>query len=67
MQMKMELKVAPDQRALVVFDNFKGQCADALLKLLDENHVSVVLILPNCINRLQPLDISVNKCAKEFL
>ena len=36
-------------------------------KLLDENNVSVVLIPPNCTDRLQPLDVSVNKSAKEFL
>ena len=35
--------------------------------LVDENHVSVVLIPPNCTDRLQPLDISANKCAKKFL
>lgn len=51
----------------MIFDNFKGQCTQALLKLLDENNVSVILIQPNCTDRLQPLDISVNKTAKEFL
>ena len=66
-QKKMELKVVPDQRALLMFDNFKGQCTEALLKLLDENNVSVVFIPPNCTDRLQPLDVSVNKSAKEFL
>ena len=66
-QKKMELKMVPDQRALLIFDNFKGQCTEALLKLLDENNVSVVLIPPNCTDRLQPLDVSVNKSAKEFL
>ena len=59
--------MVPDQRALLMFDNFKGQCTEALLKLLDENNVSVVLIPPNCTDRLQPLDVSVNKSAKEFL
>ena len=56
-----------DQRALLIFDNFKGQCTETLLKLLDENNVSVVLIPPNCTDRLQPLDVSVNKSAKEVL
>ena len=63
----MELKMVPDQRALLIFDNFKGQCTEALLKLLDENNISVVLIPPNCTDRLQPLDVNVNKSAKEFL
>ena len=63
----MELKMVPDQCALLIFDNFKGQCTEALFKLLDENNVSVVLIPPNCIDRLQPSDVSMNKSAKEFL
>ena len=63
----MKLNLVADQHALVIFDNFKGQCTEALLKLLDENNVSVVLIPPNCMDRLQPLDVSVNKSAKEFL
>ena len=29
--------------------------------------INVVLIPPNCTDRLQPLDISVNKAAKEYL
>ena len=63
----MELNLVADQCGLLIFDNFKGQCTEALLKLLDENNVSVVLIPPNCMDRLQPLDVSVNKSAKEFL
>ena len=66
-QKRMEPNLAGDQRALLIFDNFKGQCTEAILKLLDENNVSVVLIPPNCTDRLQPLDVSVNKSAKEFL
>ena len=59
--------MAADQRAWLIFDNFKGQCTEAILTFLDENHVSVVLIPPNCTDRFQPLDVSVNKTAKEFL
>ena len=58
--------MVPDQRALLIFDNIKGQCTEALLKLLDKNNVSVVLIPPNCTDRLQPLDVSVNKVPRNF-
>jgi len=51
----------------LIFDNFKAQCTEELLKLLDSNKIDVVLIPPNCTDRLQPLDVSVNKAAKEFL
>ena len=35
--------------------------------MLEENHIDVLLILANCTDSLQPLDISVNKAVKEFL
>jgi len=50
-------KLVADQHALLIFDNFKGQYTEDLLKLLDENNVSVVLIPPTCTDRLQPLDV----------
>lgn len=62
-----ELKLPPDQPAVLIFDNFKGQCTSELLTLLDTNNISVILVPPNCTDRLQPLDLSVNKAAKEFL
>ena len=62
-----ELNVLPDHRALLLFDNFKAQCTTPLLQILDNNDINVLLIPPNCTDRLQPLDISVNKAAKEFL
>ena len=66
-QMKEKLKLSSDYPALLLYDNFKGQCTEKLLKLLDANNSSVVLIPPHCTDRLQPLDVSVNKTAKEFL
>ena len=48
-------------------DNFKGQIRDQIVQLLSDNNVHVVLILPNCTDQLQPMDLSVNKPAKEFL
>ena len=53
--------------ALVLFDNLKAQCTTAVLTLLDQNNINVVLIPPNCTDRLQPLDISVNKSVKNHL
>jgi len=64
---RRELKLSENYPALMIFDNFKAQCTGAILKLLDENYISVVMVPPNCTDRLQPLDVSVNKAAKEFL
>lgn len=60
-------KVADNYPALLLFDNFKAQCTQELLTLLDDNFINVLLIPPNCTDRLQPMDISVNKPAKDFL
>jgi len=54
------LKLSSEQQALL---NFKAQCT---LSLLDANNISVVMIPPNCTDRLQPLQLSVNKAAKDF-
>ena len=39
----------------------------SFLSLLNTNNVHILIVPANCTNRLQPLDISVNKAAKEFL
>ena len=61
------LKLNSEQPALLIFDNFKAQCTSSVLSLLDKHNVNVALIPPNCTDRLQPLDLSVNKAAKDFL
>ena len=53
--------------ALVVMDNFTGQITDSVNTLLDANDIHVCLLPPNTTDRLQPLDVSVNKLAKDFL
>ncbi len=64
---RTELKFPSDQRALVLFDKFKGQCTSSILELLEENNICVVMVPANCTDRLQPLNVSVNKAAKNFL
>ena len=61
------LKLPHDYPALVIFDHFSGQVTDAVLQLLEENHLRHVMIPANCTDSLQPLNVSVNKAAKEFL
>ena len=64
---RQELKLAEDYPALVLFDVFKGQTTPTIERLLQENNISFVLIPPNCTDKLQPLDISINKPMKDAL
>jgi len=40
---RKELKLALTDHALVLFDNFKGQCTE-MFKLLDSNDINVIMI-----------------------
>ena len=53
--------------ALLTFDNFKAQSTPGILMFLDQNKINVVLVPANCIDRLQPLGLSVNRSVKSFL
>ena len=64
---RQQLGLEDDHSALVIFDAFKGQCTEEVLKMLEDNHIEHVVVPANCTDRLQPLDLSVNKPAKEFL
>ena len=61
------LKLDPQHPALVIFDRFKGQCTTKILSLLNDNNILIAIVPANCTDRLQPLDVSVNKAAKEYL
>ena len=61
------LNLKDDHSALALFDVFKGQCTSQVIKILEENNILYVTIPNNCTDRLQPLDLSVNKPAKDFV
>ena len=58
---------SPPQPTLVIFDVFKGQMCQSTIDLLMENTIHFVHVPPNCTDRLQPLDLSVNKPCKDFM
>lgn len=64
---RKKLKLSDDHPALVLFDVFKGQCTEEVLKLLQENSILYIFVPANTTDRLQPLDLSVNKPAKDFM
>ena len=53
--------------ALVIIDNFKGQVTPACINCLDSLNIHTCLLPPNTTDRLQPLDVSVNKPFKDAL
>ena len=61
---RKDLLLVENHPALLIFDNFKVQCTNDLLKFLDDKNILVVLISANCTDKLQPLDLSVNKAAR---
>ena len=62
---KRECDLANKQCALCIFDNFKAQLTDEVLKMLEDNNVDVVYVTANCTDCLQLLDLSVNKLVKK--
>ena len=62
-----ERALSDDHCALVLFDMLKGQCTCKVLKKLEDNNILYVTVPTNCTDRLQPLELSANKPAKDFL
>ena len=66
-QKRSELGLSSNHHSLVIFDRFKYRYTEVALKTLEDNNIDVLLVPANCTDRLQPLDISVNKVIKDFL
>ena len=59
---RKKLSLSP---TLVIFDEFNGQTTDTIIDLLTTNNVYYVIVPPNCTDKLQLLNVSVNKTAKD--
>ena len=64
---RKELNLSKDYPALAIYDVFKGQCTDAVSDILLHNNIHVVKVPPNCMDRLHPMDLSINKAVKDFM
>ena len=64
---RTEMGLFPTHQALAIFDVFQGQTLDEVHQLLEKSHISVILVPSNCTDKLQPLDLAVNKPAKDYL
>ena len=66
-QKHKELNLDETHPALVLFDCFKGQTTEDVQKQLSENNIYSIQIPPNCTDKLQLMDISINKPMKDEL
>jgi len=63
---RQELELDTIFPAAAIFDNFCGQLTDNILSHLRSHNIPIQLSA-NCTDKLQPLDISVNKLMKDHL
>ena len=66
-QKRIDLKLEPTRPAAAIFDNFRGQTTAGILSHLRSHHIVPIQLPANCTDKLQPLDISVNKPMKDHL
>ena len=61
------MELPAEQPAIVLLDAFRGHKGSEIEDLLKKNHLLPVPIPSNCTDRLQPVDVSVNKPLKDHL
>ena len=66
-QKRQELKLRFNHPAIAIFDNFRGQTTADILSHLKSHNIVPLQLPANCTDKLQPLDISVNKPMKDYL
>ena len=56
-----------DQKAMLIWDVFKGQYTDKVNHLFENLNIKVVYVPANMTHFFQPLDLTVNGSAKNFM
>lgn len=64
---RSELKLPATQKALMIWDVFKGQMTDKVKDKLKELNIELVSVPANMTHFFQPLDLTVNGSAKKFM
>ena len=55
-----------NQKALLIFDVFRRQITDTILKVLKDRHILLTKVPANMKHLFQLLDLTVNKAAKDY-
>ena len=63
---RKELKLPPTQKALVIWDVFKGQMTDTVKSKLTSLSIELVAVPANMTHFFQPLDLTVNGSARKL-
>ena len=64
-QKREALKLDKTHPAVAICDCFKGQTIPGIQALLEEHNIISIHVPANCTDKLQPLDISINKPLKD--
>ena len=66
-KLQSTLKLPQSQSALAIFDHFEGQLTARVQASLESNNILVMDVLANCTDRLQPMDLSMNKLLTDHM
>ena len=64
---KHDLDLPEDQKSLLIYDVFTGQTTENVKECIERNDCVIVYVPNNMTHYFQPLDITVNAVAKNFL
>ena len=64
---KKEMKLSDSQKAIIVWDTFKGQNNNDVQNLPEKHNTAEVIVPENTTVFNQPLDVSVNRPSKHFM
>ena len=66
-QKRKALKLEASYPAIAIFDGFKDQTTNDIHALLNSHNIIPMQLPANCTDKLQPLDISINKPMKDHI
>ena len=64
-QKRVSLKLEQTHPALAIFDCFRGQTTPDILAVLESHNIIAVQVPANCTDKLQPMDVAINKPMKD--